>query len=579
MTRELVTYRVAGGSGAVDADPVTTEVVRNSLNIAANQMKRAIVRTAFSPCIVEVLDFAVAIYDRQVRMLAQAPSMPIFMGTMNFCVDSAVASVGGEENLEPGDIIIYNDPFGMGSHQQDLALVMPVYLNESELIGYTTIKGHLLDIGGKDPYSTDTVDVFQEGTIYPGIKLYKRGVLDEEMNRMLLANSRVPKMVDGDIRGEVVGCRTGAAALIEVVERFGLETFNQATERMFDHGESIVRSYFERIPDGRYVGHGVMDDDGVSDERVPFDVIVEVEGSTVRIDYSTVPDTRPGPINTPQASTISASRCAITMLAGGSEAPNEGHFRPIEVVTRPGSMFHPEWPAPCFLYGWPAMQAIEVIYQALSQAMPKAVPASSGGDVCAMIFWGNDPETGEPWADGAPHPIGQGAHAEGDGVSSMHIMQAATRYSPIEIWEAKFPWLVDEVSLAADSCGPGRHRGGLGVSFHFRMLADSWVTTTVDRTKTTPWGLQGGDDGVCNTIYAQMPDGERIGPFGKATRMFLPEGAVVELSSGGGGGYGPAAERDPAAVHNDIREGYITEAHARAHYPHAFADLQATAAE
>ena len=127
MTRELVTYRVAGGSGAVDADPVTTEVVRNSLNIAANQMKRAIVRTAFSPCIVEVLDFAVAIYDRRVRMLAQAPSMPIFMGTMNFCVESAVASVGGEENLEPGDIIIYNDPFGMGSHQQDLALVMPVY--------------------------------------------------------------------------------------------------------------------------------------------------------------------------------------------------------------------------------------------------------------------------------------------------------------------------------------------------------------------------------------------------------------------------------------------------------------------
>ena len=209
MTRELVTYRVAGGTGAVDADPVTTEVVRNSLNIAANQMKRAIVRTAFSPCIVEVLDFAVAIYDRQIRMLAQAPSMPIFMGTMNFCVESAVASVGGEENLEPGDIIIYNDPFGMGSHQQDLALVMPVFLNESELIGYTTIKGHLLDIGGKDPYSTDTVDVFQEGTIYPGIKLYKRGVLDEEMNRMLLANSRVPKMVDGDIRGEVWAAAPG----------------------------------------------------------------------------------------------------------------------------------------------------------------------------------------------------------------------------------------------------------------------------------------------------------------------------------------------------------------------------------
>src|SRR5579864_6978417 len=214
MTVESIVYRAGEGrsTGALDADPITTEVIRHGLNSAANQMKRALVRTAFSPIIYEVLDFAVAIYDRQVRLLAQAPSLPIFMGTMNFCVDAAVAAVGGEEALEPGDIILYNFPYGTGSHPQDCAVVMPVFLHARELIGYTTIKGHLLDIGGKEPYSTDTVDVFQEGTVFPGVKLYSRGELVKDIYRLAIANSRVPKMVAGDINAEVVGVRTGANA-------------------------------------------------------------------------------------------------------------------------------------------------------------------------------------------------------------------------------------------------------------------------------------------------------------------------------------------------------------------------------
>src|SRR3954451_11985932 len=282
---EPIVYRAGMGSasGAVDADPITTEVIRHGLNSAAEQMKRALVRTAFSPVIYEVLDFAVAIYDRQVRLLAQAPSLPFFMGTMNLCVQATLDAVGGEDGLDPGDIVLYNYPYGTGSHPQDAAVVMPVYLNDEELIGYTTIKGHWLDIGGKEPYSTDTVDVFQEGTIFPGVKLYSRGQLVDDIFRMAIANSRVPKMVAGDINAEVVGVRTAAHALLRLVERYGLQTFRESVERMFDHGESVVRSYFERIPDGRYVGHGMMDNNGLDDEPVPFEVVLEVDGSTVRL--------------------------------------------------------------------------------------------------------------------------------------------------------------------------------------------------------------------------------------------------------------------------------------------------------
>src|SRR5947209_15247502 len=235
IKHEPVVYKAGIGTstGLVDADPITTEVIRHGLNSAANQMKRALIRTAFSPVIYEVVDFAVAIYDRQIRLLAQAPSLLFFMGTMSFCVEAAVEAVGGEDALEPGDIILYNYPYGTGSHPQDAAVVMPVFLHDEQLIGYATIKGHWLDIGGKEPYSTDTVDVFQEGTIFPGVKLYSRGTLVKDIYRMALANSRVPKMVAGDINAEVVGVRTGAAGLARIVERYGHSTFGESGERMF----------------------------------------------------------------------------------------------------------------------------------------------------------------------------------------------------------------------------------------------------------------------------------------------------------------------------------------------------------
>ncbi|MGN6380605.1 MAG: hydantoinase B/oxoprolinase family protein [Gaiellales bacterium] len=572
MTDELVISRCGTGSvsAVADADPVTTEIVRHGLNAAADQMKRALVRTSFSPVIYEVLDFAAALYDRDVCLLAQAPSLPVFMGTMSFCVEAAVAAVGGEGALEPGDIILFNDPYGTGSHPQDAAMVMPAFMDDGELVGYAAIKAHWLDIGGKEPYSTDTVDVFQEGTIFPGVKLYSGGTLVPDIFRFATANSRVPKMVAGDINATVVGVRTGVAGLLRVVERYGVDRFRESVAHMYDHGEALVRSWFSQLPHGRYIGRGEMDSDGISDDRVPFEVIVDIERDGVRLDFSNAPAQRPGPINCPLPSTVSASRIAISMLAGGGEAPSEGHFRPIEVVTRPGTLFHPRHPAPCFLYGWAGDQAIEAIYRAIAQAVPTAVPACSGGDICALVWWGTREATGEPWTDGSPHPIGQGASSRGDGASSlMHVSEASTRIAPAEVWEAKNPWLVERCELAADSGGPGRYRGGLGIDLSFRMLEDAWVTSTVERTKNAPWGLEGGGEARANSMQVELPDGTRT-PYSKATRLPLPRGATVHLHTGGGGGFGDPAERDPAAVAEDIAEGYVSETEARRQYPHAF---------
>jgi N-methylhydantoinase B len=447
---------------------------------------------------------------------------------------------------------------------------MPVFLSDGELVGYSAIKAHWLDIGAKAMYATDTTDVWQEGTIFPGVKLYSGGRLVPDILKMATANSRLPKLVVGDINAEVAGVRVGARELVRLVERHGTETFWNCVERMYDHGETVVRSYIEQLPDGRYVGRGEMDDDGLSDDRIPFEVALEIDGSTARLDFSSAPDAQRGPVNCPLPMTVSVARVIMTMLAGGGEAPTEGHFRPIEVVARPGSMFHALPPTPCFLFGWPAMHATEALLNAVADAMPEAACASSGGDICAVLWYGVREGTGEFWGDGSPHPVGQGASIHGDGQSArLHHLEAATRFAPLEVWEVRNPWLMDSCELAPDSGGPGRFRGGLGPDMAFRFLEDAETISTIERTKTPAWGLAGGLPGRPNSGELRLPDGT-VHPVAKATGLPIPKGAVFTIRGGGGGGYGPPSERDPERVREDVREGYVSEQEARRHYPHAF---------
>ena len=258
------------------------------------------------------------------------------------------------------------------------------------------------------------------------------------------------------------------------------------------------------------------------------------------------------------------------MLAGGGEWPNEGHFRPIEVITRPGSLFHPLPPAPTFIGGWAAHGAVDAIYRALGNAVPESVPASSGGDICSLVWWGRRAASGEPWADGSPHPVGQGASVRRDGANAvMHVSQSATRIAPTEVWESRNPWLIERVELGQDSGGAGRHRGGNGLDLDIRLLEDAEVTAVIDRTRTPPAGLSGGRAARPNGAVVTLPDGSVV-PCAKTTRLAMPQGTLLQLRTGGGGGYGDPAARDPEAVRTDVREGYVSEERARADYPHAF---------
>ena len=548
-----------------DVDPILVEIIRNSLNSAAEQMKRSLIRTAFSPIIYEVLDFASAIYDKNFCMLSQSPSLPGFMGTLSFCVEASVKEVGGEENLNEGDIILYNNPYGSGSHSQDAAIVMPVFINKNKLIGYTAIKAHWLDTGGKEPYSTDTVDVFQEGTIYPGLKLYKKGELVEDVYKLIVANSRVPKAIIGDLNAQLNGVKAGARALQRIVNKYGFETFEQSVIKIYEYGEKLVRKTISKIPDGEYSGWGQMDSNGVDEGVVKFKIKINVNGSDLELDFSEAPVQQNGPINCPLPSTVSKARVAFSMMAGNGEQPNEGFFRPLVIKTKQGTMFDPVSPAPCFLNGWAGLQVIEIIYKILSEKIPNVFPASSGGCLAAAVWWGKRENNNEPWADGSPHPIGQGAFNGGDGITSMHHNSAGTRISPTEIWESRNPWLVKKIELAKDSCGAGKYRGGLGLNLEFEMLEETYVTTVVERTNFPPWGVNNGKAARSNNVILNTKNGKLNVP--KKTGLKLNKGESIIFKTGGGGGYGDPIERSNKKILNDLKQEYISKEYAEKHYP------------
>ena len=550
----------------IKTDPITSGIIRNSLNSAAEQMKKALVRSAFSPIIYEVLDFASAIYDKNYCMLSQSPSLPGFMGTLSFCVEQAVKEVGGEENIFDGDIIIYNNPYGSGSHSQDAALVKPVFI-ENKLIGYTAIKAHWLDTGGKEPYSTDTVDVFQEGTIYPGLKLYKQGKLEEDIFKLIKANSRVPKAIEGDLNAQLNGIIAGANALKRIVNKFGYELFYASVLEIYEHGEKLVRKSLQKIPDGTYSGFGQMDSNGVDEGVVKFKISIEVKGSDLILDFTDAPDQQNGPINCPLPSTVSKARVAFSMMAGNGEQPNEGFFRPLIVKTKKGTMFNPVSPAPCFLNGWPGLQVIEVIYRILSEKLPEAFPASSGGCLAAAVWWGKREKDGEPWADGAPHPVGQGGFYNGDGVTSMHHNSAGTRISPTEIWESKNPWLINKIELAKDSCGAGEFRGGLGLDLEFEMIEETFITTVVERTKNPPWGIKDGKAGRANNVQVIKKNGDKFF-MPKKSGYKLDKGDKIIFLTGGGGGYGNPEFRKIEKIENDLKQEYLSKKYVEENFKH-----------
>jgi N-methylhydantoinase B len=549
-------------------DPVLTEVVRHGLNATAEQMKVTLCRTAFSPVIYEMIDFAAGLYDTEYRMLAQARALPQFLGTLSFCLEAAVGRLGGLDRIHPGDVVWSTDGYDNGSHPQDAVVIVPAFDGE-RLVGFAVTKAHHLDIAAKDPYCTDTTDNFQEGVIFPAVKVYAGGELQRDMYRTILANSRAPKALEGDLNAQISAGAAGVAGLLRMMERHGSDPFWNAVEVMFNHGETATRRFLDSIPDGRYSADCQMDNNGITSELVKFSVTIEVSGSEAVVDFADCPPQQEGPINCPLATTVATARLGVMGLLGGLDLPNEGHFRPIAVRVAKRSMLCPEPPAPIFLYGWGPDQATEAMHRAMSPVLRSTVPAGSGGDLCGFILWGTDPD-GKFWITGMDHPVGHGGSERGDAGGPLFIISCSgIRTTPTEVVESRNPLMVERYELAADTAGPGEHRGGCGVDIHYRVLEDAYITSVFERTLLPAWGLYGGHEGRANDIEVDFPDGTTE-HYAKTTRTLLPAGSLLKVKTGGGGGYGPPEDRHPDAVRRDVEDGYITPRAAQQLYPQAF---------
>jgi N-methylhydantoinase B len=558
-----------GARAASEVDPVTASIIQHGLDAAADQMLVALKRTAFSPIIYDILDGGGAFYDRHFRMLSQIQTLPLFTGSLGLCVESVATHYADRGGLEDGDVLVVNDPFLTGTHQWDVAVIVPGFL-DGELVAYAAIKAHQLDVGALAPFVSNSTDVFQEGTIYPGVKLYKAGELDDDLYRTMLANTRLPESAAGDLSAQAGACRTGLRALLELMERYGLEQFDAAVEVILDAGEAKMRERLAALPPGRYTSTTVHEHNGVEKVMIPYEVAIEIDADGITIDLTDAPPAQPGPVNSPRVGVVSAIRCAMMALAIDDGRANEGYFRPLELKTRPGSMFDAQRPAPCALASYPMYILIEGINEAVAQAIPERMPG--GFDMCvSLVMWGND-EQGSFWADsinvvgGAP-----AAAVYGDGGGPlMPIGCSGLRGISWEVWEAKTPMLIEQADFAPDSAGAGRHRGGPGVDLVVSALRDMELTVVNERSQVPTFPLAGGRKGRRNEAIVRAPDGS-VEEHVKVTGAQVPKGARIEVRTGGGAGYGRPEQRSPEAVHADVAAGYLSEEGARRQYPHAFA--------
>lgn len=537
------------------------EVIRSYLTSAAEEMRRTLVRTAFNPVIYEVLDFGISIYDENRDLIADAPGLALFIGANDFAIRRGLEHLDAS-GLRPGDVVLMNYPYWNAAHAMDVTLFSPVFApGEDAPFAFTCIRAHWMDLGAKDPgYVLDSTDVQQEGLMMPCLKVYKAGVPDKEIFDLIRFNSRMPDLVIGDLEAQVAATRVGTRRLQGIYAKYGRAAFREAVQAVLSHGEQVTRERLAVLPRGSWCAEDWVDDDGIGDDPVLMRVRVSLDGERMSCDFTGSSGAVRGPINMPFGLTEAVCKFVLKSVTTPQTPCNAGQFRPLEVIAPPGNLFHAIPPSPTFTL-WTAHLALELIYKALAQGMPELIAASSGGDVPGFMMVGHD-ASGALYAVSNNDPVGWGATSDCDGANATnHLSGCLVRNTPIEVLELRTGMVMESFELVADSGGAGRYRGGLGTRRVIRFVEEGEFLTVAKKTKTVPWGLAGGSDGIATTftLFLDTERTRRVGTF----RTKVSVGDRVSVATGGGAGYGPRWERAAEAVLADVRDGYVTVEGAR----------------
>lgn len=519
--------------------PADLEIHRALLTGIAEEMGAALRRSAHSPNIRERRDYSCALFDRSAVPVALADHMPVHLGAMPRSVEAAIRAV----RLRPGDVVVLNDPFEGGTHLPDITAVRGVPAGRRrEPVAYVAARAHHADVGGIAPGSMPLAqEIYQEGLRIPPVRLVRRGRIDRDVWRVLLANVRTPEEREGDLHAQLAALDTGVRRVTALVRRRGLAEFRRALSELVAYGDRLLRAAIRAIPDGVTSAEDVLDDDGVDPNPVPIRVRLEVHGSTMRVDFAGSGPQCRGGVNAVAAITESAVRyclrCAAEALLGVALPAGGGAFRAVTLVLPQGSVVAARPPAAVAAGNVETSQRIvDVVFRALGEALPDLIPGCSSGTMNNITVGGVDPRRGAPFAYYETVAGGMGAGPSGPGLSGVHTHMTNSLNTPIEALEHSLPIRVQRYALRHGTGGAGRHRGGDGLRRDLACLVPARVSVLSERRKFAPCGAHGGGAGARgeNALW-------RAGRWhelpGKGTWDLQP-GEVLSVRTPGGGGWG-----------------------------------------
>jgi N-methylhydantoinase B len=544
-------------------DPITTEIIQSSLQAAADEMFAAMRRTAMSAIIYEVLDMGTAICTKDGELASSGAGIPAFVGMLDKAVKRIIEKNREPGSIEPGDIFSTNDPFNGGvTHLNDVVVLMPIFADQ-EIVAWSANIAHWNDIGGMIPgsMSTDATEIFQEGLQLPGIKLFSRGKPIEPVFEILKANSRMPDFLIGDLWAGIASIRAGEKRVLEMVRKYGKEAFLHALDEYMDYGERVTLAALKKLP------HGVFSLAEEQDNGETYKATIEIRDDKFIVDLRENPDQEKGPFNISRDGALVSAQLMLKSITSSDSVCNGGTFRPLQVLTRPGSVFDPVRPAAMGIYYENDVRLYDLIWRALAQAMPDRLPAGNFASICGTLFGGVHPDTGRQYSIIEPELGGWGGSSTEDGNPAVFSgFHGETYNCPAEINEARNGLIVERMSFHNEDGGEGKHRGGKGVCIEYRIRSDdAWFTAAYTRSKFPPWPLKGGRPGSPNYVEILRKDGSRE-RYSVAPGLTLQAGEVIRIMTGTGAGWGDPMERDPELVRDDLKNGYITEEQANKYY-------------
>jgi N-methylhydantoinase B len=544
-------------------DPVTLAVLKGRLEQIADEMDATLFRSAFNPIIAEARDASHGLYHAETgdTLVQGKAGLPIFVGAMAFAVKAVIEKAGRDSDLADGDVYIFNDPYDGGTHLSDFKLVRP-FFRAGKVFCYLASVGHWHDVGGNVPgnYNPAAVECFQEGMLIPPVKLFAAGALRQDIVDIVTANSRLPRSAYGDLNGQINALDLGARRLAALLDEYGDDTVAEATIQLRHRADRLMRANIAELPDGTYSADDFLDNDGISDVPLTIALDLTVAGDTLTFDFSRSSPACQGPLNIARSTAIASYYVALKHVF--SEVPaNAGVLDPIRFVIPEGSLLAAKWPKPVGGYTETILRMIDVVFVALAQAMPGRLTGCAYGTINALSLAGHR-KNGQRWVMFSFFGGGHGGHADGDGLNHGNAPISTATIPPVEVLEAAYPVMFTQWALRPDSGGPGRQRGGLGALYEIELLEESAdLFLFGERGRYAPPGVEGGGPGALDRFAVLRTSGAREEPpmASKWIGVTLKRGDRVRLASPGGGGFGPAGERDPAKVQRDITRGYVTE--------------------